>query len=152
MSIAAKLDNLGKPAWIALMILSFVAYWPAGLAVLAYIVWSGRMRCWKHGGFGRWQQAEGQAREQWQQARERWCGMRNGTGWGRSSGNHAFDEYRNETLRRLEEEQKEFREFLDRLRQAKDKAEFDEFMAERGRSNQGPGQGPASSGPEVPPA
>ncbi len=47
------------------------------------------------------------------------------------SGNHAFDEYRSETLRRLEEEQKEFREFLDRLRFAKDKTEFDAFMAER---------------------
>ena len=72
-----------------------------------------------------------------------------GTGWGRDgSGNHAFDEYRSETLRRLEEEQREFREFLDRLRQAKDKAEFDEFMAQRGRPN----QGPAASGPEAPPA
>ena len=48
-----------------------------------------------------------------------------------SSGNHAFDEYRAETLRRLEEEQKEFSGFLDRLRFAKDKAEFDQFMAER---------------------
>jgi hypothetical protein len=35
-----------------------------------------------------------------------------------------------ETLRRLEEEQKEFREFLDRLRHAKDKEEFDLFMAQ----------------------
>ena len=52
----------------------------------------------------------------------------------RSSGNRAFDEYRDETLRRLEEEEREFKEFLDRLRQAKDKAEFDQFMAEmRGR-------------------
>ena len=48
-----------------------------------------------------------------------------------SSGNRAFDEYRTETLRRLEEEQREFREFLDRLRFAKDKTEFDQFMAER---------------------
>ena len=48
-----------------------------------------------------------------------------------SSGNRAFDEYRTETLRRLEEEQREFREFLDRLRLAKDKTEFDQFMAER---------------------
>ncbi len=47
------------------------------------------------------------------------------------SGNRAFDEYREETLRRLEDEQKEFKGFLDRLRQAKDKAEFDQFMAER---------------------
>jgi hypothetical protein len=34
-------------------------------------------------------------------------------------------------LRRLEEEQKEFREFLERLRFAKDKTEFDQFMSER---------------------
>ena len=53
-------------------------------------------------------------------------------GWaGSSSGNHAFDEYRAETLQRLEEEQREFREFLQRLRAAKDKAEFDQFMADR---------------------
>ncbi len=162
MSIAAKLDDLGKPAWITLMILSFMAYWPAGFAVLAYLIWSGRMRCWKHGGFGRWQQAQGgpqggpqggQWREQWQEARERWCGPGRG-GWGRtSSGNHAFDEYRNETLQRLEEEQREFREFLDRLRQAKDKAEFDQFMAERGRPGSGhESQGPATGGSEAPPA
>ena len=55
-----------------------------------------------------------------------------------SSGNRAFDEYRAETLRRLEEEQREFKEFLDRLRHAKDKAEFDQFMAERGRRPPGP--------------
>ena len=47
-----------------------------------------------------------------------------------SSGNRAFDEYRTETLRRLEEEQVEFRNFLDRLRHAKDKEEFDQFMAQ----------------------
>src|SRR4029453_7656357 len=57
-----------------------------------------------------------------------------GTWWQpspRPSGNRAFDEYRQETLRRLEEEQQEFQEFLARLRMAKDKAEFDLFMAER---------------------
>ena len=56
------------------------------------------------------------------------------------SGNRAFDEYRAETLRRLEEEERQFKEFLDRLRQAKDKAEFDQFMAEmrRGREGQPP--------------
>jgi hypothetical protein len=52
-------------------------------------------------------------------------------GFGSSSGNRAFDDYRAETLRRLEEEQKEFRDFLERLRFAKDKTEFDQFMAER---------------------
>jgi hypothetical protein len=58
-----------------------------------------------------------------------------------TSGNRAFDEYRAETLRRLEEEQKEFGSFLDRLRFAKDKAEFDQFMAEcRQRPPQPPTQ------------
>ena len=47
------------------------------------------------------------------------------------SGNRAFDAYRAETLRRLEDEEKEFREFLNQLRFAKDKVEFDEFLANR---------------------
>lgn len=49
----------------------------------------------------------------------------------RSKGSPAFDEYRAETLRRLELEQDEFQEFVDHLRMAKDKAEFDQFIAER---------------------
>jgi hypothetical protein len=120
MPIVAKLDELGRPAWIALMILGFVVWWPVGLATLAFIIGSGRMSCWKGGGMSRW---HGGGEH-----------MRNaGTWWqpSRSSGNRAFDEYRSETLQRLEEEQREFREFLARLRMAKDKAEFDQFMAER---------------------
>ena len=58
-------------------------------------------------------------------------GKREWWSYQRSSGNRAFDEYRTETLRRLEDEQREFRDFLERLRQAKDKAEFDQFMADR---------------------
>jgi hypothetical protein len=53
------------------------------------------------------------------------------SGLGGGSGNRAFDEYREATLRRLEEEQREFRDFLDNLRHAKDRAEFDQFMAGR---------------------
>jgi hypothetical protein len=69
-----------------------------------------------------------------QSAAERWgCGS-----YRTSSGNYAFDEYRAETLRRLEEEQREFMAFLDRLRHAKDKAEFDQFMAEHRRPANGP--------------
>ena len=48
-----------------------------------------------------------------------------------ASGNNAFDQYRSDTLQRLEEEQKEFRDFLSRLRAAKDKTEFDQFMKDR---------------------
>ncbi len=49
----------------------------------------------------------------------------------RTSGNRAFDAYRAETLKRLEEDQRSFREYLERLRQAKDRAEFEQFMEER---------------------
>ena len=51
----------------------------------------------------------------------------------RRLGNQAFDDYRADTLRRLEEEEREFRDYLERLRQAKDKAEFDQFMNDRRR-------------------
>jgi hypothetical protein len=71
--------------------------------------------------------------ERAQAAAEHWAGY----GYRGSSGNRAFDEYRAETLRRLEEEQHEFKEFLNRLRHAKDKAEFDQFMAERQRNGAG---------------
>jgi len=47
-----------------------------------------------------------------------------------STGNKAFDKYRKETLERLEDEGRKFREFIARLGEAKDKAEFDQFMQE----------------------
>ena len=51
----------------------------------------------------------------------------------RPSGNTAFDAYKSDTLQRLDEEQSNFEAFLARLRDAKDKAEFDNFMADRAR-------------------
>jgi len=105
------LDQRGKGAWIAAMVVGFIVFWPVGLALLAYMIWSKRMfnGCTKrshssnrHGGF-------------------------------KSSGNSAFDAYKSETLRRLEEEQNSFETFLQRLREAKDKSEFDDFMDERAR-------------------
>src|SRR5215210_9249842 len=129
MPITAKLDELGKPAWIALMILGFMVWWPLGLALLAFIIGSGRMGCGHYGAGGHWQNKMERLQEKMERMRGR---MGGDSGWGqRSSGNHAFDEYRTETLRRLEEEQREFRDYLERLRQAKDKAEFDQFMTER---------------------
>lgn len=53
----------------------------------------------------------------------------------RSSGNTAFDAYKAETLRRLQDEQEAFEAFLQRLRDAKDKTEFDAFMSDRARAN-----------------
>jgi hypothetical protein len=132
MPITAKLDEYGKPAWIALIVLGFMAFWPLGLAILAYTIWSGRMGCGYYAGqgHGRWQHKmeRMQRKMDWMRARMNGEGS---YGYGAPSGNRAFDEYRADTLKRLEEEQREFRDFLERLRMAKDKAEFDQFMAER---------------------
>ncbi len=143
-SLAAQMDDIGKPAWIALTVVSFILFWPLGLLVLGFLIGSGRMACWTHGGTDRWQRRMERMQrrmERMQGAAERWgCGgYRASSGHRGSSGNRAFDEYRAETLRRLEEEQREFMAFLDRLRHAKDKAEFDQFMSEHRRPSNGPG-------------
>ncbi len=104
------LDERGKGAWIAAMILGFIFIWPIGLALLAYMIWSKRM-------------FNGSCASRTRHARHAF----------KSSGNSAFDAYKAETLRRLEDEQGAFEEFLQRLREAKDKSEFDQFMDDRAR-------------------
>ena len=123
-----RLDDIPRPAWIALVIVSFIVFWPIGLALLIYLKWSGRMFCSRHARWGAWNSPDGRS-----EGREEFRAWRSRSGWSRrnGSGNVAFDEYREETLRKLDEEQREFRDFLDRLRAAKDRAEFDDFMAER---------------------
>jgi hypothetical protein len=148
-NVVAMMDDLGKPAWIGLMVLGFIIFWPIGLVVLAYLIWSGRMSWGRHDDFDRWQQ---RMSDRWERHRGRWgrCGMhRSRRGDFAPTGNRAFDEYRAETLRRLEEEATEFQEFLSRLRMAKDKSEFDQFMTERRNRPSTPEQsGPASPTPE----
>ncbi|MGB0660865.1 MAG: DUF2852 domain-containing protein [Mangrovicoccus sp.] len=108
------LDQRGKGAWIALTVLSFIFFWPMGLALLAYMIWGKNMfKCKK-------------SRHKFSRHAFK------------SSGNSAFDAYKAETLRRLEDEQDSFQEFLKRLRDAKDKAEFDQFMADRDKGDTAP--------------
>ena len=106
------LDERGKPAWIIAMVLGFIFFWPVGLALLFYMIWSKRM-------------FKGSCRHS-RRRMERHHAYQ-------SSGNSAFDAYKTDTLRRLEEEQVNFESFLERLRDAKDKSEFDDFMEERAR-------------------
>ena len=106
------LDERGKGAWIAAMVLSFIFFWPAGLALLFYMIWSKQMF------------RKSCSRSSHDARRAAFSAMR-------PSGNSAFDAYKADTLRRLEEEQHNFEAFLERLREAKDKAEFDQFMEER---------------------
>ncbi|MFY9210440.1 MAG: DUF2852 domain-containing protein [Aestuariivita sp.] len=107
----AWLDNKGKGAWIAAMVLGFIFFWPVGLALLAYMIWSKRMFS--------------------NTCRNRTSWTRHGMSAATPTGNSAFDAYKADTLARLEREQHEFESFLERLRDAKDKAEFDDFMNER---------------------
>lgn len=109
----AWLDSKGKGAWIAAMVLGFVFFWPVGLALLAYIIWSKRM----------FNKSCSRAMD------KPWA--RHGMSAMSTTGNSAFDAYKADTLRRLEEEQTNFESFLGRLREAKDKAEFDQFMDDR---------------------
>ena len=109
----AWLDHKGKGAWIAAMVLGFIFFWPVGLGLLAYMIWSKRMfsKSCRNARFS-------------DTRKSAWAAMK-------PSGNRAFDAYKVETLHRLEAEQEAFESFLERLREAKDKAEFDQFMDDR---------------------
>jgi hypothetical protein len=145
--------GMGRPLAIAALVFLLAAghigrmlFWPIALAGLVFMVATGRFGCGRR---RRWAQNQDQGNNAqgstpWLSSPpwsgwapwSNWCGGGGGGNGGNqrqppSSGNHAFDEYRAETLRRLEDEQKEFAGFLERLRFAKDKAEFDQFMAER---------------------
>ena len=132
MGLLERLDDIPKAAWIALVVVSFIVFWPLGLGLLIYLKWSGRMSCWKQARWGHWSTPDGQPAGG-NNSRDDFRQWRRQARWGRrhSSGNFAFDEYREETLRKLEEDQNEFRDYLDKLRAAKDRAEFDQFMNER---------------------
>jgi hypothetical protein len=145
-----------KPVEIIAMVLGFIVYWPIGLGILVWKLWQ------KKSGY------EGDivsfGREKWEKANNwsfacgsgRW-GSRarawGGSGFGMgSTGNRAFDDWRAAELARLEEErqklveaEREFGEFIENLRRARDREEFDRFMNDR-RSQQGrePGAGPSA--------
>lgn len=135
-----------KPQWspltITLMVLGFILFWPIGLAVLGYILWGE-----KFGG------SADQAQRYWNKGMGFVRNNTKNTGFGRtgfttSSGNAAFDDYRAEQLKRLEEERARldaeidaFHDYMANLNKAKDREEFDRFMNERRGTRQGFGDG-----------
>ena len=113
MDPAVTLDELGRPAWVIMTIVAFMLTPIIGFILLCYLAWTGRL-----GRLAKGSQSD----------------ARSGTMAGnfpQPTGHRAFDDYRDETLRRLYEEQQAFLDFLDRLHRSKDQAEFDQFMAER---------------------
>lgn len=133
-----------RPLELAAMIAGFAIWWPIGLAVLAAKMWqkregfAGDLFAFAKDRAMAGMPAGFASRDAWQ---PKWNG-----GFGmRGTGNAAFDEWRSGELDRLEAErrklaeaEREFGEHLDRLRKARDREEFDRFMAERNTRQNGP--------------
>ncbi len=99
--------DIGRPVWLAMMVIGFVWFWPLGLAILAYMVWSGQLGLGGSGAgplwsFGFW-----------------------------SSGNAAFDKHMADARAQLEQERADFKTFIENKLSEKDQAEFAEFSAKR---------------------
>jgi len=155
------------PIELVAMILGFILYWPIGVAILLAKIW--QIRSAYAGDLPSFVQTKMQQkfREKWEQKMSRhwaWGGRHEFYDWGRgdsaerprqwrarSSGNAAFDDWREAELTRLEEErqklraaEREFSDFMDNLRHAKDREEFDRFMTAR---NNRPADGGTPSQP-----
>jgi hypothetical protein len=136
-----------KPVEILAMVLGFIVFWPIGLAILGWKFWQKRS--------GYRGDIVSFGKEKWEAMVDKTRGDRNwpygSHHWGSSprhgysarsamdqSGNYAFDEWRSAELERLQEEyrkivaaEKEFAEFMETLRRARDRDEFERFMNER---------------------
>ena len=132
-----------KPVEILAMVLGFIVYWPIGLAVLGWKFWQkksgypGDIISFGREKWGNW--------ANWTRGSDRWgFSVKTASGFGMgSTGNRAFDEWRTTELARLEEErqklvaaEREFAEFMENLRHARDREEFERFMDEH-RNQQG---------------
>ena len=150
MVLVNKLDELGRPAWIALVILGF---WPGGLGlvILAFILGSGRMGCWTSprrrtvaAPQGRWQSKMERMQEKMDRLRAKMDAR--GAAAVVGARHRAASALRRLSHQRCAGSKRSTRDqgILERLRFAKDRAEFDQFMAERRNS-------PHDAGPQPQP-
>jgi hypothetical protein len=130
MNPAYALRPAFTPLTIVLMVIAFIVAWPLGLVMLAYILWGDRIP---------------EIRRHFDGVKREWSGEhRCGSRGHARSGNSAFDDYRSAELKRLDEERRkldeerrQFEQYVHDLRRARDKEEFDRFMAERARKTGG---------------
>jgi hypothetical protein len=115
------------PINIAAMVLGFIIFFPIGLAILFWNIWSSRNGAYAPAFANMSMPGFGAAP---------WSGVSRDLA--RNSGNSVFEDYKRATLERLEEErrklvaeQEAFGSFLDDLKKAKDRDEFEHFMRER---------------------
>lgn len=126
---------------IGAIVVGFIYWWPVGLALLA----------WKLTGYPAFSEMRDAARRTLSDVEgsrpvSRFARAFEAANGRDGSGNAAFDAYRRSELdrleaqrRALEEESRAFAAFVDELKRAKDREQFDAFMAKR-RSNGGEGQ------------
>ena len=119
-----------RPAWTPVTIgitvaLFMVGAWPFALAMMAYIIWGDRLDAFKADANRFTDTLFGQFKRP------------TPAGFGRS-GNVAFDDWRQDEMKRLDEErrklaemEREFEAYQRELRRAKDREEFDAFLRTR---------------------
>ena len=131
-----------SPWEVGAMVAGFVVFWPLGLLAL-FLKWkNGEMWSGAADSKAPWSSFKAPDFSKWK------AGPSYGFSGMSGSGNAAFDDYKREQLKRLEEErrkleeeQHEFREFVEKVRRAKDQDEFNRFMDERrSASENGPEQ------------
>ena len=115
--IEAWLDDHGRGAWIAAIVLGFIAFWPLGLALLLWMLWRGK-------------------------AGSRSSSCRRRSRKTRAFDNAAFAAHHEDTLRRLDEDAGAFEEHLRAQAAERDRETFEAFMQSRnGTTN--PADGPS---------
>lgn len=163
-----------RPLEIAAVVLGFIIWWPVGLALLLWKLWRSKngqsadiidaARKFEENVMHKWPEkarrwgcsSRREDKSGW--ADTSWGGAMRASGWGfaggvRATGNTAFDDWRDAELSRLEEErrkleaaEREFSDFIDNLRRARDREEFEGFMKARG-ANQPSNEPPAKPQP-----
>jgi hypothetical protein len=147
---ARSYEYPSRPRWraleVAAIVLGFMVWWVVGLALLLWKLWRNRQgystdmitaarTAFQENVMTRWPELSRSFRS----GASRAPAARD---WGfasfRSSGNSAFDAWREGELARLEEQrrkleaaEREFSDYIESLRQAKDREEFERFMRER---------------------
>lgn len=118
------------PVTVTIMIVFFaIGAWPLGLLMIGYMLYGKELGI----DFSNW----GKARESVQNI-NRSFGFGGGTGAANATGNDAFDEWRSEELRKIDEERRrldetrrDFDEYVRELKRARDREEFQAFQERR---------------------
>jgi hypothetical protein len=102
------------PLSVFAVILGFIVWWPLGMLAIGYILWGGSID-------GLVDDLATEAKKWFNHAPKKQS----------STGNAAFDAYKEQTLKQLEEEEASFAAYIQKLREARDRDEFERFLSER---------------------